>query len=330
MGRLQYNTGIRLNNGLIKQGHNVLSLSDRDLVSYSKSFTDPSGGKYLNKLVSNTIDNFKPDLIILGHADRVDVKTLSEAKKKYPNLKICQWFLDPLSKYGPDYLKNKLRILDKSEICDASFITTSPDALDFKIRNCYYMPNPCDKSLDHLQNYNYSQDYDLFYAISHGVHRGSLRPGKTDEREIFIKKLKKKCKGISFDTYGMFGKQPVWGDDFLQKLSKSSMALNLSRGKPVKYYSSDRIAQLMGNGLLTFIHKNTKYSDFFNNDEMIFYKDINELSEKIKRYKKDVTVSKSIAKKGHLKYHKYFNSSLVSNYIIERTFGLNSKYLWVN
>ena len=86
----------------------------------------------------------------------------------------------------------------------------------------------------------------------------------------------------------------------------------------------------MGNGLLTFIHKNTKYSDFFNNDEMIFYKDINELSEKIKRYKKDVAVSKSIAKKGHLKYHKYFNSSLVSNYIIERTFGLNSKYLWVN
>ena len=42
-GRLQYNTGIRINNGLIREGHNVLSLSDRDLVSYNKSITDPSG-----------------------------------------------------------------------------------------------------------------------------------------------------------------------------------------------------------------------------------------------------------------------------------------------
>ena len=35
------------------------------------------------------------------------------------------------------------------------------------------------------------------------------------------------------------------------------MGLNLSRGNPVKYYSSDRIVQLMGNGLLTFIDHKT-------------------------------------------------------------------------
>ena len=34
--------------------------------------------------------------------------------------------------------------------------------------------------------------YDIFYAISHGVHRGELRQGKKDERELFISKLKKK------------------------------------------------------------------------------------------------------------------------------------------
>ena len=30
---------------------------------------------------------------------------------------------------------------------------------------------------------------DVFYALSHGVHRGVLRPGKEDERETFISKL---------------------------------------------------------------------------------------------------------------------------------------------
>ena len=34
-------------------------------------------------------------------------------KKKFKNLKFAQWFLDPLSKKGPDYIKNKLRIFDK-------------------------------------------------------------------------------------------------------------------------------------------------------------------------------------------------------------------------
>ena len=46
-GRLQYNTGIRINNGLIREGHNVLSISDRDLISYTKSIRDPQEQKTL-------------------------------------------------------------------------------------------------------------------------------------------------------------------------------------------------------------------------------------------------------------------------------------------
>ena len=327
-GRLQYNTGIRINNGLIRQGHNILSLSDRDLISFSKSFRDPSGANYLNRLIKNSIDNFKPDLIIMGHADKVDPKLLQETKEKYKHTSIAQWFLDPLSKKGPDYSKNKSRILDKSKYLDASFVTTDPHSLDFKIDNSFFMPNPCDKSLDYLENFNSNQDYDIFYAISHGVHRGILRPGKKDEREIFINKLKKKCSKIKFDTYGMFGRQPVWGDQFLQKLSNSRMALNLSRGKPVKYYSSDRLAQLMGNGLLTFMDKETKYFDFFKNDEMIFYKNIEDLSEKIMKFSSNDKDWRKIAKKGHNKYHKHFNSTLIARFIIDRTLGINSKFYW--
>ncbi len=327
-GRLQYNTGVRINNGLIREGHNVLSLSDRDILSYKRSIKDPTGEKYLNNMLNNTIDNFKPDLLILGHADRINTETLLNAKDKYSNLKICQWFLDPLSKDCPDFYKNKKRVIEKIDFCDSTFITTSPDALNYKIKNSFYMPNPCDKSLDYLENYKENKIFDIFYAISHGVHRGNLRPGKNDEREIFISKLKKISRDIKFDIYGMFGREPIWGNSFLNKLSNSNMAINLSRGKPVKYYSSDRIAQLLGNGLLTFIHQDTKYNDFFDMNEMIFYKNINDLSEKIRKYKKDFKLASKIAKKGHHKYHKYFNSSSVARYIIDRTFGVNSKYYW--
>ena len=48
------------------------------------------------------------------------------------------------------------------------------------------------------------------------------------------------------------------------------MGLNLSRGLPTKYYSSNRIASIMGNGLLTFIDKKVQMDDFFNKMKLYF------------------------------------------------------------
>ena len=70
----------------------------------------------------------------------------------------------------------------------------------------------------------------------------------------------------------MENKQPVWADDFKNKVKLSKMALNLSQGKPLKYYSSDRIAQLIGNGILTFVEKSTKLNRFFLIKKLFFIK----------------------------------------------------------
>ena len=201
-------------------------------------------------------------------------------------MKICQWFLDPLSKFGPDHINNRKRILDKIDLLDATFLTTDPKSLGFKIPNSYFMPNPCDKSFEILSNYKKNCNYDVFFAMSHGVHRGELKSGKKDDREVFINKLIRKNKNLSFDVYGMNNVQPIWGDLFISKISNSYMGINLSRGKPIKYYSSDRIAQLIGNGLLTFINEKTYLNHFFSDKEIIFYKDIDDLSYKLNRYKK--------------------------------------------
>ena len=166
--------------------------------------------------------------------------------------------------------------------------------------------------------------------MSHGVHRGELKSGKIDDRENFVNKLIKKNTDLKFDVYGMNNIQPIWAENFINKISNSYMGLNLSRGKPIKYYSSDRIAQIMGNGLLTFIDEKTFLNDFFSKDEMIFYKNIDDLSYKLNKYKKDKKNGKKIAKKGKQKYFKYFNSTIVSDYIISKIFDLksNNKFIW--
>ena len=324
-GRLHYNTGRRINNGFIRNGHNVLAISDRDILHNNKNIKDFSGNKSLQNKIIEAFNNFKPDIIVLGHADKVSNITLNQLKEIDNQLKITQWFLDPLSKYGPDHLINSKRIADKKDLIDTTFLTTDPNSLEIDIPNSYFMPNPADKSFEILNNYEKDCPYDVFFAMSHGVHRGILKSGKEDNREIFINNLIKKNQNLKFDVYGMNNVQPIWADNFLKKISNSYMGLNLSRGKPIKYYSSDRIVQLIGNGLLTFIDDKTFLSDFFSRKELVFYNDIDDLSEKLSKYKKDKKMGKKIAKNGKKKYLKFFNSDLVSEYILSKTLGYKSK-----
>ena len=329
-GRLHYNTGKRLQNGFVRLGHNVLAISDRDVISRNKSVKDFDGKKTLQKTIIDTYENFKADCIILGHADSVQSETLQKLKNLNKNLKIVQWFLDPLSKYGPDYIKNNERINKHEKLLDSTFVTTDPNSIIKKIDNSFYIPNPSDQSFEILKNYNNYCENDLFFAMSHGVHRGSLKKGKFDDREIFINKLIKKNKNIKFDIYGMNNVQPVWGDNFLKKISNSSMGINLSRGKPIKYYSSDRIAQLFGNGLLTFINEEISFDDFIPKNCFINYNDIDDLSYKLNKYKKDSFERKKISQTGQKFYLKYLNSTIVADYILSKTFGYKSKnnFVW--
>ena len=324
-GRLHYNTGKRLNNGFIRNGHNVLTMSDRDIIYYNKSIIDPNGVKKFNNKVLNTFLNFKPDLIVLGHADNLLSETLIKIKQ-LKNVKICQWFLDPLIKNGPDYTNNKKRILNLEKLVDKSFLTSDPKSLDFKIKNSFFMPNPSDISFEILDNSKQNQNKDLFFAMSHGVHRGKLKKGKYDEREKFLDKLQAKLKNIDFDFFGCDNKQPLWADDFLESLKNYNMGLNLSRGKPLKYYSSDRIAQIIGNGLLCFIDEKTKLSNLIPKNCAVYYNSINDLAKKIKFYKKNIVLMKKIAKNGRNFYNKNFNSNIVSQFIIDVTFNLKNKY----
>ena len=227
-------------------------------------------------------------------------------------------------------LNNSRRILEKVGFVDNTFLTTDPKSLPIKIPNSFFIPNPADKSFEILENYKKDCAFDVFFAMSHGVHRGSLKGGKQDDREKFINKLINLNKEIKFDVYGMNNVQPVWADQFLKKISNCYMGLNLSRGKPIKYYSSDRIVQLVGNGLLTFIDQNTFLSDFFSSKEIVFYKNIEDLSYKLNKYQKDKKKGKKIAKLGRDKYLKYFNSDLIADYILSKTLDFKSKknFIW--
>ena len=319
--------GKKFTNGFIRNGHDVIEISDRDYVRQNKAFNLLSFKNKFHSYLIKTFKNYNPDLIIFGHTDNLSADIISDFKELNKNLIISQWNEDPLMKKLHDTKMNNKKLKDLFPIVDHSFITTNPDNLDISkkyIKNVHFLMTPVDKNIECFDVYNLKPENDIFYAMSHGVNRATLKAGKIDNRVIFLKKLINKIKDIKYDFYG-FGKQePVWGNEFYKSLLNSKMALNLSRGEPTKYYSSNRIASLMGNGLLVFIDKKVKMNDFFNSKEIIFYNNINDLADKIKFYSQNDKLRISIAKNGKDKYFKLFNETRVSKYLIDTSLGKNT------
>jgi hypothetical protein len=242
------------------------------------------------------------------------------------NLIISQWNEDPLMPGLKFSQKNIENIRPYVKIVDHNFITTHSSVLKNQFKNCKFnfFFIPVDKNIECFEVYNFLPKNDIFYAMSHGVNRGVLKGGFEDNRIKFLDKLIKKTQNIRHDFRGFGSKQPIWGSDFNKAIINCKMGLNLSRGAPTKYYSSNRIASILGNGLLTFIDKRTQLNDFFSNQEVVFYNNIDDLASKIIFYSKNDKLRKKIAKNGKKKYFKLFNGNKIAKHIVDISLGNKS------
>ena len=319
--------GKKFTNGFIRNNHDVLEISDRDFLKNNKSFNLFQNRKNFQKYLLDSFKNYNPDLFFFGHTKNIDLSTIDEFKSYNKNLIISQWNEDPVMP-SLNYSKQNISNINLySNFVDHNFITTHPSIIKDKVnsKNFHFFFVPVDKNIECFDVFNMKPKKDLFYAMSHGVNRAVLKAGTEDTRVEFLDRLVKKIPNIKYDFYGFSNKQPIWGNDFNNQLINSKMGLNLSRGKPTKYYSSNRIASIMGNGLLTFIDKKVQMNDFFNKDEIIFYSNINDLSEKIKFYSKNDKLRQKIAKNGKKKYFKLFNEKRIAEYFINISLGKNYK-----
>ena len=328
-GRIYFiSTGKKIENGLIRLGHDVEGISDRDILSYNSKIR---GKEILNKIFLEKTLYYRPDLILMGHVNTINSNTFETIKKTCKNVIISQWYEDNLTTNGPDFQKNYSNLQVNFNYIDNFFISTHPDDVSKKDSriNYHFLPTPVDRNIEKLNIYNFNDyTYDVFFAMSHGVNRGTIKSGKRDERENFIKELINLNKDIKFDIYGFNDRNPVWSESFYSAISRSSMAVNLNRGKPKKYSSSNRIGSLIGNGLLTFIDFKKKFNHFFNSNEIVFYNNKFDLSDKINFYKQNPILAKKIAKRGQKKYFELFNEIEVAKYIVNRSFKSKSAPKW--
>jgi len=312
----------KITNGMIRNDCDVINFDYRNYFNITKK---------CNEKIIEIVDNYNPQLILFGHNNLLQRQQLEYIKKI--KIKTAIWFEDSLHEKGPDS-KDSLSLIEQNhDLIDNYFVTTSPDKIITKIpkNKINFIPVPADPNIENLEIYKYKNRYkDIFFGMSHGVNFGKLKKNIIDDRELFIKKLMYENPNISFELLGINNEQPKWGMDFFRSLSKCKMALNLSRGEPVKYYSSNRIASYTANGIATLIDIRTNYNKFFNDDEMIFYKNFKDLSKILNEEKFNEKKINSIGKKGKARYLKIFNNYLVSNFILAKTLNkkINKNIVW--
>ena len=319
--------GKKFTNGFIRNNHDVLEISDRDFIKNKRSIFNLQSNKQLfQRHLIKSFKNYNPDLFFFGHTNNINLSTLDELRSINKNIIISHWNEDPLMPDLKFSNKNIENIKPYVSLVDHNFITTDTSIVKnkFKSKNFNFFFVPVDNNIERFNVYNLHPKNDIFYAMSHGVNRGVLKTGFEDNRIKFLEKLLKKIPNINHDFRGFNNKQPIWGNDFYDALINSKMGLNLSRGTPTKYYTSNRIASILGNGLLTFIDKKTQLSDFFNNEEVIFYNNIDDLASKIKFYNKNDRLRIKIAKNGKKKYFELFNGNKIAKHIVDISIGKKS------
>lgn len=311
----------KISKGLIRNGHDVINFSYRNYIN--KSIIQDRN-RTINQKVLDITNNYRPDLIILGHNNFLYRNNIEILKSKF-NCKISLWYEDALGKKadGPHWRENLSLIETNNDLIDTYFTTTHPDEIFTTInkKKMTFLPIPVDENIENLKLYENKTNYkDFFFALSHGVNFGKLKKRKKDEREDFIKKLMNKFPRINYNILGIANENPKWNYDYYKELSKCKIALNLSRGKPIKLTSSNRIASLIGNGIYTFIDQKTQYDKVFDENEVGTYKSIDDLGNKVEFLLSNENKIKKYAKNGRDKYFKLFNSKVVSGKIINKTF----------
>ena len=311
----------KLSKGFIRNDHDVINFSYRNYLS--KNILRHRN-EIINNKVINICNHYRPDLLVLGHNNFLYKNNLEKIKYNFKS-KIALWYEDALGHKGegPNWRQNLTLIENNNHYIDNYFVTTHPDEIKTIIskKKMNFLPIPVDENIENLEIYNSRNRYkDLFFALSHGVNFGDLKKRKTDEREIVINNLMKKFPKINYNFLGIANEKPKWNYDFFDELLKTKMALNLSRGKPLKYTSSNRIAALIGNGIYTFIDKKTNFKDFFNENEVGSYKDLDDLGSKIEKLKSKPNLINKYGKAGRDKYFKLFNTKKISKEIIDIIF----------
>lgn len=317
-GGNQHNTAIKLSNGLIRNGHLVLNFSERDV---ARAGSVLGHRKFARAAVNRALRDYcrihQPALLLLGHADMIEPATVTAIRDDVPGIRVLQWYVDAL--FVPAHLP---RFEAKADVVDATLISTGLAGLDplrRPGRRLGFLPNPVDPSIERGQNHlRRDLSYDLFFACG-----DRIRTICGEEREMgaFMTALLRDVPGATALLPGLLGNPLIYGATYQQALESAAIGLNFSRRADWPLYSSDRLAQMIGNGMAIAMERSTGYDALFGEDEMLFFSSVEELIDRLRLAVAHPERRQALAAAGYARYYRLFNERVVARYLLDFAFG---------
>jgi Glycosyl transferases group 1 len=307
---------LKLSNGLTRLGHLVLNFSDRD-IARGKSWTGSRklGRKAVNAALIEFCGTHRPEILLMGHADMIEPETVAAIRGELKNLRIGQWNVDPL--FEPD---NVARIRKKLGVVDASFISTAGAPLAALREGGHaisFMPNPADPSIERGRaDLKRDLPFDLFYACRNPSHPQRIVCGRSWDMNDFFTTLAASLPQLKLKLCGVHGAPQLMSASYQSVLESSAIGLNISRRPDHYLYSSDRIAQLAGNGCVVAIERGVGYGDYFAENEMLFFSDLEELTGKLARLAAEPETRMRAASALRSRYFELFNERNVAAHLL--------------
>lgn len=322
-GHIRVSWAQKLYFGLIRAGHYVQPFSDRDVAA----FEAPLGIRSLGEGASNrrlleTAEAFEPELVIVGHCDIIKNETLEEIRKLCPGVVIVGANNDPL--FVPE---NANKIQRRCAVVDTMFVSTGEKELQRFAGHratLRHMPNPVDASIDvYDSSQSETLENDLVFC--------SKSTDYTSRGELVSFLKQQLGSELVLRTPGSFGEPGVWGRDYERFLSRSKMGLNLNRQEGLHWYSSARMAQMVGNGVLVFTHSGAHFDTLLPEETLVYFNDRDDLLARIREFHGDDARRRQWAANARRFFHTEINSTLYAQYIVEASTqqSFSHPYVWV-
>lgn len=320
-GRVRVDTSIKLYHGLIRGNYKVCPFSDRDVARFESLFkTRHLGAGVCNRKLIETCENFQPEVLLLGHAEIITNDTLRKIRSLLPGVRIGYRFGDAL------WIEENMRKAShRVGYVDALFVAETSDEARSLAKDgttVCWLPHPVDACVESLRNFERAEfSTDLMFC---GIGN------TTDPRHALVGDLLQALNDVRFAVHGMHGRPPVLGVDYDRALEASKMGLSLNRREVGDLCSSDRIAQLVGNGLVAFADRACGYDRFFSDDEVAFFSTRDELVQLIRQYNADDAQRRHVAESGWAAYHERFGAQKVAQFMVETALGVvdPDDYVW--
>ena len=314
----------KLELGLVKAGYDIHAFSDRDVAAFEAPLgIRPIGRRRANRRLLEMAEAVEPDLVIAGHCDTVTDDTLAELRRRRSGVVIVHCNNDPL--FVPE---NVVRIRRRAAVVDAVFVSTGVRELERILGSAgarlHHMPNPVDPTIERFDASTAADlPVDLVFCGKSDAH--------TDRLAVVGWLRDALPPDIVFRTHGSFGHPGVWGLDYDRALAAAKMGLNLNRQEGHHWYSSARMAQMGGNGLLVFTHADNGFDTLFPPETLVYFRSREDLLAAVVDFHRDDARRRLWAANTRRFLHEAMSATLYARYIVEASMELpfSHPYAWL-